>query len=100
MNARVIEAIRRAEIFNDLDDQQLLRVSEVCQAVRVAASTTVFKEGDYGDKSMAQGTNKYHANPYGRIACHCSREPPDRASEPPYAARCDLWPTCTPDDAS
>ena len=50
MNARVIEAMRRAEIFNDLDDEQLLRISEVCQAVRVAVGTMIFKEGDYGDE--------------------------------------------------
>jgi CRP-like cAMP-binding protein len=50
MSSRVIDNLRRVEILAGLSDDELLRIAEVCKAVRVAAGTTLFHEGDEGDE--------------------------------------------------
>jgi CRP/FNR family cyclic AMP-dependent transcriptional regulator len=49
-NARVIDNLRRVEIFAGLNDEELLKVAELCKAMRVPASQTIFNEGDGGDE--------------------------------------------------
>jgi len=49
-NTRVIDNLRRAEIFTGLLDEELLKVADLCKAVRVPASKAVFSEGDGGDE--------------------------------------------------
>ena len=48
MSTRVIDNLRRVEIFAGLTDEELLRVAELCRAVRVPAGRTIFNEGDEG----------------------------------------------------
>ncbi|KAB8140477.1 cyclic nucleotide-binding domain-containing protein [Chloroflexia bacterium SDU3-3] len=47
-NTRVIEHLRRAEIFGGLDDQELIQIAGVCKAVKAHTDTTIFHEGDEG----------------------------------------------------
>jgi CRP/FNR family transcriptional regulator, cyclic AMP receptor protein len=49
-NTRVIDNLRRVEIFNGLLDEELLKVADLCKAVRVPAGKPVFNEGDGGDE--------------------------------------------------
>jgi CRP/FNR family transcriptional regulator, cyclic AMP receptor protein len=49
-NTRVIDNLRRVEIFAGLLDEELLKVADLCKAVRVPASKAVFEEGDGGDE--------------------------------------------------
>lgn len=49
-STRAIDNLRRVEIFAGLTDEELLRVAELCKAVRVPAGKTIFKEGDTGDE--------------------------------------------------
>ena len=49
-NTRVIDNLRRAEIFAGLIDEELLMVADLCKAVRVPAGKAVFNEGDEGDE--------------------------------------------------
>src|ERR1043165_36911 len=49
-NTRVIDNLRRAEIFGGLLDEELLKVADLCKALRVAAGKAVFTEGDGGDE--------------------------------------------------
>jgi CRP/FNR family transcriptional regulator, cyclic AMP receptor protein len=49
-NTKVIDNLRRVEIFSGLIDEELLKVAELCTALRVPAGTTIFKEGDGGDE--------------------------------------------------
>jgi CRP/FNR family transcriptional regulator, cyclic AMP receptor protein len=49
-NTRVIDNLRRVEIFGGLLDEELLKVADLCKAVRVPASKAVFEEGDGGDE--------------------------------------------------
>jgi CRP-like cAMP-binding protein len=49
-NTRVIDNLRRAEIFAGLLDEELLKVPDLCKALRVAAGKAVFNEGDEGDE--------------------------------------------------
>jgi CRP/FNR family cyclic AMP-dependent transcriptional regulator len=49
-NTRVIDNLRRAEIFAGLLDEELLKVADLCKALRVPASKAVFNEGDGGDE--------------------------------------------------
>ena len=49
-NTKVIDNLRRVEIFTGLVDAELLKVAELCTAVRVPAGKTIFKEGDGGDE--------------------------------------------------
>jgi CRP-like cAMP-binding protein len=49
-NTRVIDNLRRAEIFSGLIDDELLKIAELCKAVRVGAGKPVFNEGDGGDE--------------------------------------------------
>lgn len=48
MNTRVIDSLRRVEIFSGLTDEQLAQVAGICRAARVAADGIVFREGDSG----------------------------------------------------
>lgn len=50
MTTRVIDNLRRVEIFNGLVDEELLRIAELCKAVRAPAGKTIFSEGDTGDE--------------------------------------------------
>ena len=50
MSTRVIENLRRVEIFAGLSDDELLQVAALCTAVRAPAGKTIFKEGDEGDE--------------------------------------------------
>lgn len=50
MSSRIIDNLRRVEIFAGLSDDELLRIADLCQAVRVAAGKTIFAEGDAGDE--------------------------------------------------
>lgn len=49
-NTRVIDNLRRAEIFSGLLDEELLKVAELCKAIRANAGQTIFHEGDGGDE--------------------------------------------------
>jgi CRP/FNR family transcriptional regulator, cyclic AMP receptor protein len=49
-NTRVIDNLRRVEIFAGLLDDELLKVAELCKAVRVSAGKAVFEEGDGGEE--------------------------------------------------
>jgi CRP-like cAMP-binding protein len=49
-NTRVIDNLRRVEIFAGLLDEELLKVADLCKAVRVPAGKAVFEEGDGGDE--------------------------------------------------
>jgi CRP-like cAMP-binding protein len=48
MSTRVIDNLRRVEIFAGLTDEELLRVADLCKAVRVPAGKVIFEEGDEG----------------------------------------------------
>lgn len=50
MSARVIDNLRRVEIFAGLSDAELLQVAGLCKALRAPAGQTIFKEGDTGDE--------------------------------------------------
>lgn len=50
MSIRIIDAMRKIEILRGLSDQDLLRVADVCRAIRVPAGKTIFKEGDEGSE--------------------------------------------------
>jgi CRP/FNR family transcriptional regulator, cyclic AMP receptor protein len=50
MTTRVIDNLRKAEIFADLTDAELAEVARACKALRVPADRTVFSEGDDGDE--------------------------------------------------
>ena len=49
-NTKLLDHLRRVEIFTGLLDEELLKVAELCSAVRVPAGKAVFKEGDGGDE--------------------------------------------------
>ena len=49
-NPRVIEHLRRADMFNGLQDDELAQIAGVCQAVKAPPSTTIFNEGDEGSE--------------------------------------------------
>lgn len=50
MSNRVIDNLRKAEIFAGLSDEELLRVADLCRAMRVPAGKSVFSEGDEGSE--------------------------------------------------
>ncbi|MFO7168668.1 MAG: cyclic nucleotide-binding domain-containing protein [Chloroflexota bacterium] len=50
MNTRVIDNLRKAELFANLTDAELLQVARICKAVRAPAGHTIFNEGDDGDE--------------------------------------------------
>lgn len=50
MSTRVIDNLRRVEIFAGLTDEELLLVADLCKALRVPANKTIFNEGDDGDE--------------------------------------------------
>jgi CRP-like cAMP-binding protein len=45
-STRVIDNLRRVEIFGGLIDEELLKVADLCKAVRVPADRTIFNEGE------------------------------------------------------
>ena len=47
---RVLDNLRKVEIFEGLADEELLRVAGVCRIQRSAAGETIFSEGDDGDE--------------------------------------------------
>jgi len=47
-NTRVIDNLRRVEIFAGLSDDELLQVADLCKAVRAPAGAIIFNEGDEG----------------------------------------------------
>jgi CRP-like cAMP-binding protein len=49
MSTRVLDNLRRAEIFAGLSDDELVLVARVCKALRIPEGRAVFKEGDPGD---------------------------------------------------
>jgi CRP/FNR family transcriptional regulator, cyclic AMP receptor protein len=49
-STRVIDNLRRVEIFAGLSDEELLRVADICKALRLPADKTLFSEGDEGDE--------------------------------------------------
>ncbi len=49
-NTRVIDNLRRVEIFAGLLDEELLQVADLCKALRVPVSKAVFEEGDGGEE--------------------------------------------------
>jgi CRP/FNR family transcriptional regulator, cyclic AMP receptor protein len=49
-STRVIDNLRRVEVFVGLSDEELLKIAELCKAVRVPAGRTIFNEGDGGDE--------------------------------------------------
>ena len=49
-STRVIDNLRRVEIFAGLTDEELLKVADLCKAVRVPADRTIFSEGEGGDE--------------------------------------------------
>src|SRR5207245_1064998 len=46
-----LNLLKQAAIFQDLDDGELARVSEVCREQKFAVSQQVFKEGEPGNRS-------------------------------------------------
>jgi CRP/FNR family transcriptional regulator, cyclic AMP receptor protein len=50
VTTRVIDNLRKAEIFASLSDQELIQVAQICKALRVPAGRTIFSEGDDGDE--------------------------------------------------
>lgn len=49
-NPRVLESLRKVEIFAGLADEELMMVAELCHAMRAPASKTIFSEGDEGSE--------------------------------------------------
>ncbi len=49
-STRVIDNLRRVEIFGGLTDEELLKVADSCKALRIPAGKTIFDEGDEGDE--------------------------------------------------
>ena len=49
-STRVIDNLRRVEIFAGLSDDELLKVADLCKALRVPSGKTIFNEGDSGDE--------------------------------------------------
>jgi len=49
-NTKVLDNLRRVEIFTGLLDEELLKVAGLCSALKVPAGKTIFKEGDGGDE--------------------------------------------------
>ncbi len=49
-STRLIDNLRRVEIFAGLTDDDLSKVASVCKGMRAAAGRAVFNEGDDGDE--------------------------------------------------
>lgn len=50
MDERAIDHLHKVEMFAGLNNTELAQVAGMCQAVRVDAERTVFKEGDAGNE--------------------------------------------------
>ena len=49
-NPKLIDHLRRAEIFLGLVDSELIKVAALCSGLKVGAGRAVFKEGDSGNQ--------------------------------------------------
>jgi CRP/FNR family cyclic AMP-dependent transcriptional regulator len=49
-STRVIDNLRRVEVFGGLTDDELMKVADLCKALRVPAGKSIFNEGDAGDE--------------------------------------------------
>jgi CRP/FNR family transcriptional regulator, cyclic AMP receptor protein len=50
MSGKVIENLRRVEIFSGLTDEELLHIANACKIQRIGAGVTIFNEGEDGDE--------------------------------------------------
>lgn len=50
MKETVIDSLRRAEMFQDLADRELLQVAQSCQIWELPANHVIFNEGDDGNE--------------------------------------------------
>ncbi|ACL23696.1 Crp/Fnr family transcriptional regulator [Chloroflexus aggregans] len=50
MQQNIIENLRRVELFDGLNNQELLQIATICKVRRLGAGQTVFNEGDEGDE--------------------------------------------------
>ena len=50
MNTKVLDNLRKVEIFSGLDDNDLAQVATICQGKRFPEERTIFREGDEGDE--------------------------------------------------
>ena len=46
MNTKVLDNLRKVEIFSGLDDTDLAQVATICQGKRFPEERTIFREGD------------------------------------------------------
>lgn len=46
----MMASLRRVQIFQGLDDQELLQIATLCKVWKVPADRAIFHEGDYGDQ--------------------------------------------------
>lgn len=49
-NSKLIDHLRRAEIFLGLVDSELMKVAALCSGLKVGAGRAIFKEGDSGNQ--------------------------------------------------
>ncbi len=49
-NPKLIDHLRRAEIFLGLVDSELMKVAALCSGLKVGAGRAIFKEGDSGNQ--------------------------------------------------
>lgn len=47
---RMLDSLRRVQLFQGLDDQELLQIASVCKVWKVGVERVIFQEGDYGDQ--------------------------------------------------
>jgi CRP-like cAMP-binding protein len=50
MSDKILPHLRRVEIFNGLNDTELMQIAAICQARRAPAGTVIFNEGDDGNE--------------------------------------------------
>jgi CRP-like cAMP-binding protein len=51
-NTKVMDNLRRVEIFGGLTDAELVQIAKLCKIRRLQANTIVFNEGDDGNELM------------------------------------------------
>jgi CRP-like cAMP-binding protein len=49
MSSKVLENLRQVQIFNNLSDEELLQIANLCKVWHVPANHNIFQEGDDGD---------------------------------------------------
>ncbi len=52
---QLLEVMKRVELFQDLDDTQLKRLGSISKEAVYKAGTTIFSQGDVGDKMFIIG---------------------------------------------